>query len=439
MYYGIVKLAPNPGPERLKYMQLHQLILYRHLLDDAILQKVQLLEQMGQEASPCSNVSRESLYYEIFSRLISYSEKLQLSGDIWKNYFLGLLVGDENVFSLACENSADISPSLFQLALRDMSILLEAYERDWSSMARSISGDCIPFLNDFQPGKADRSFNHHQQQNLIKLQQVLIPGISPAHMTEHLAGFYTAAGCGLMNKYLAFRWDAGLVGIDTPDPVCLKDLVGYQYQKQIITANTEAFLDGRKANNILLYGEKGTGKSSSVKALLNEYAIRGLRLIEISKNQLIDIQPVLRSVKGRSRYFIVFIDDLSFEDFEIEYKYIKASIEGSLEVKPGNILLYVTSNRKNLIRENWSERAKDDVHGFDSRQEKLSFADRFGITITYPSPDQEHFLAIVENLAKREGIEMPVEELRRQALQWERKYHGRSGRSAVQFIASLNP
>ncbi len=419
-------------------MKLHQLIIYRHILDDEIIQKVELLVQMTTEPSLHSSVARENCYYDIFTQLISYSEKQQLAGDIWKNYLLGLLASDENGFSLACESFNEISPSLYQLTLRDMAILLEAYEWDWTAMARSISGDCLPYLTDFQPSTLNRTFNRHLQRNLIHLQQVLRPGITPAQITDQLAQFYSNAGCGLMNKYLAFRWDDGLIGIDAPDPVRLEDLVGYQYQKQIISANTEAFMGGRKANNILLYGEKGTGKSSTVKALLNEYAERGLRMIEISKNQLIDIQSVLRAVRSRSRYFIIFIDDLSFEDFEVEYKYIKATIEGSLEVKPGNVLLYVTSNRRNLIRENWSERTADDVHGFDSRQEKLSFADRFGITITYTSPDQEHFLAIVENLAEREGIEMSIEELRQRALQWERNYHGRSGRSAVQFIASLN-
>jgi len=419
-------------------MKFHQLIIYRNILDDEIIQKVQLLEHMMAEASLHSSVSKENCYYDIFSHLISYSEKQQLTGDIWKNYVLGLLASDENAFSLACESSPEICPCLSKLVLRDIAILLEAYQWDWRAMANSVSRDSISLPDDFQPTAVDGPINNHQQHNLKQLQQVFIADMSPAQITNQLAKFYSNAGCGLMNKYLAFRWDNGLIGIDTPDPVRLEDLLGYQYQKQIITANTEAFLEGRKANNILLYGEKGTGKSSSVKALLNEYAERGLRMIEISKHQLVDIQSVLRSVKGRSRYFIIFIDDLSFEDFEVEYKYIKATIEGSLEVKPSNVLLYVTSNRRNLIRENWSERTKDDVHGFDSRQEKLSFADRFGITITYSTPDQEHFLAIVENLAEREGIAMSLEELRRRALQWERNYHGRSGRSAVQFIASLN-
>jgi uncharacterized protein len=319
-----------------------------------------------------------------------------------------------------------------------MTIILEAYEWDWIPMAESISEDCIPLLDNFQPSALSRPCNHHQQRSLKQLQQVMMTIPHADEMTSQLAQFYSKSGCGLMNKYLAFRWENGLVGIDKPDPVRLDDLVGYQYQKQIITANTQAFLEGGKANNILLYGEKGTGKSSTVKALLNEYAGRGLRMIEISKNQLADFRAVQRAIEGRSRYFIIFIDDLSFEDFEVDYKYIKASIEGSLEVKPSNVLLYVTSNRRNLIRENWSERSQDDVHGFDSRQEKLSFADRFGITLTYSSPDQELFLAIVEDLAEREGISISIEELRQRALQWERNHHGRSGRSAVQFIASLN-
>lgn len=418
-------------------MKLQQLILYRHLLDDKILQQVQCLEKMIREGSFHSDASRENCYYGIYNELVDYSEKQQLSGDIWKNYWLGLLAGDENAFSLACERAAKISSSLFDLAQRDMSLITEAYEFGRTSLAKGLPGEYRPFPDNYQPSITAVPGNRHQLNNLQQLKEIMIKGTSPADFTRQLAEFYGHAGCGLMNRYLAFRWDEGPVGIETPDPVRLRDLIGYDYQKQTITANTEAFLAGRKANNLLLYGEKGTGKSSSVKALLNEYAGQGLRMIEIYKNQLADFQAVLRFIRERGRHFIIFIDDLSFEEFEVEYKYIKASIEGSLEVKPDNVLLYVTSNRRNLIRENWSERAADDVHGFDSRQEKLSFADRFGITITYPSPSQEHFLTIVGDLARRDGIDMPVEELQRRALQWERNYHGRSGRSAVQFIASL--
>ncbi len=417
-------------------MEWHKLIIYRNLLEDEIVKKTLQLGNMIKEQSSSRMSDRENLYYDVYNRLLRFSEEQQLAGNIWHNYILSLLARDENLFSLACERGAGILPGLFQLALRDMGIIHRACLWDWNEIASNIAPDCISLLNDFQPGRG-RSDSYYSQ-NLQKLQHMIDLANGPVVMTGQMAEFYARSGCGLMNKYLALRWENGLEGIINPDPVRLGDLIGYQYQKLIITANTEAFLEGKKANNILLYGEKGTGKSSTVKALLNEYAGQGLRMIELRKNQLEQYPELVRTVGSRGKRFIVFIDDLSFEDFETEYKYIKGSIEGSLEMRPANILLYVTSNRRNLIKENWSERAGDDVHGFDSRQEKLSFADRFGITVTYPAPDQEHFLDIVENLAQREGVEIDREELRRKALQWERNYHGRSGRSAIQFINSLH-
>ncbi|MEN6351222.1 MAG: ATP-binding protein, partial [Syntrophomonas sp.] len=243
-------------------------------------------------------------------------------------------------------------------------------------------------------------------------------------------------GCGIMNRYRAFFWDKGLKGIENPDPIKLEDLVGYEYQKEILTGNTEAFLRGKKANNILLYGEKGTGKSSSVKALLNKYTGQGLRMIELGKKQLLDFPRVVETVRNRGMYFIIFIDDLSFEDFEVEYKEIKASIDGSLQARPDNVLLYVTSNRRHLIRENWSDRkpSGEEIHISDTFQEKLSFADRFGIMISYQSPNQDEYLQIINELARKNNVTIPPEELKKLAIQWERKYHGRSGRTARQFI-----
>ncbi len=417
-------------------VEWHKLILFRNLLDDEAVHKTRQLAAMLKEQSTSRPVDRENLYYDTYNRLLRFSEENQLAGNIWQNYIVGLLAGDENPFSLACERGAGILPGLFQLTLRDMGIIHKACLWDWNEMASIIAPDCLPLLTDFQPGRG-RADGYYVQ-NLQKLQHLIDLENGPVVMAGQLAEFYAHYGCGLMNKYLALRWEDGLKGIENHDPVRLNDLVGYQYQKLIITANTEAFLDGRKANNILLYGEKGTGKSSTVKALLNEYAGQGLRMMELRKNQLEQFPAVVRALSGRGQRFIIFIDDLSFEDFETEYKYIKGSIEGSLEMRPANVLLYVTSNRRNLIKENWSERVADDVHGFDSRQEKLSFADRFGITITFPSPDQEHFLEIVKSIAQRERLEMDHEELRRRALQWERNYHGRSGRSAVQFINSLH-
>lgn len=415
-------------------MEWHKLILYRDLLDDEVIGKSTRLLEMLREPGAAQAIARESLYFEIYSLLVRFSEEQQLPGDIWHNYLVGLLAGDENPFSLTGERGAGILPGLFQLVIHDMEIIRQAFALDWSAAARMAGLDVFPPLSSFQPGVGEPGFFGH---NLQQLGTFLDLDNGPIMMAGQLAEFYDRRGCGLMNRYLAFRWEQGLQGIVKHDPVRLEDLVGYQYQKLIITANTEAFLEGKAGNNMLLYGDKGTGKSSMVKAMLNEYGDRGLRMIELRKNQLEQFPVVVRSICDRGLRFIIFIDDLSFEDFETEYRNIKASIEGGLEVRPANVLLYVTSNRRNLIKENWSERAADDVHGYDSRQEKLSLTDRFGITVTFPSPDQEHFLDIVETLARRQGVELDTEELRRRALQWERNYHGRSGRSAVQFINSL--
>lgn len=415
-------------------MDWHKLILYRGLLGDEVIRKTILLLEMLKEPAADRAAAVENLYYDIYNQLVCFSESQQLSGNIWHNYLIGLLAGDENLFSLAGERGAGILPGLFQLTIRDMEIIHQAFSVDWNAVAQAADPDGLSLLGNFQPGIGSPS---SYGQSLQRFGRMLDLDNGPVMMAGQLAEFYGHYGCGLMNRYLAFRWDQGLQGIWKHDPVGLDDLIGYQYQKLIITTNTEAFLEGKKANNILLYGEKGTGKSSTVKAMLNEYGNRGLRMIELRKSQLDQFPAVIRSISDRGMRFIIFIDDLSFEDFETEYKNIKASIEGGLEVRPANVLLYVTSNRRNLIKETWSERSSDDVHGFDARQEKLSFADRFGITVTFPSPDQEHFLAIVETLAHRQGVEMEGEELRHRALQWERNYHGRSGRSAVQFINSL--
>lgn len=416
-------------------MDWHKLIIYRSLLDDQVIRKTSLLQDMLKEPVSAPTTARESLYYDIYSQLIGFSQEQQLPGDIWHNYLVGLLARDENPFSRAGERGAGIPPGLFKLIIRDMEIIRQAFTLDWAAVTRAVGPDVCPILRCFQPGVGVPGF---YGQNLQQLGTQLDLDNGPIMMAGQLAEFYDRRGCGLMNRYLAFRWDQGLQGITSHDPVRLEDLVGYQYQKLILTTNTEAFLEGKTANNILLYGDKGTGKSSTVKAMLNEYGDRGLRMIELRKSQLEQFPAVIRSICDRGLRFIIFIDDLSFEDFETEYKNIKATIEGGLEVRPANVLLYVTSNRRNLIKENWSERAVDDVHGYDSRQEKLSLTDRFGITVTFPSPDQEHYLSIVETLARRQGVELETEELRRRAMQWERNYHGRSGRSAVQFINSLH-
>ncbi|MCI6630213.1 MAG: ATP-binding protein, partial [Lachnospiraceae bacterium] len=256
--------------------------------------------------------------------------------------------------------------------------------------------------------------------------------------------FYKEYGVGRFGLHKAFRVEhteqgAKIVPILNIAHVQLDDLVGYEIPKRKLIENTEAFVNGRKANNCLLFGDAGTGKSSSVKAIANAYYDRGLRIIEIYKHQFQDLNDVIAQIKSRNYKFIIYMDDLSFEDFEIEYKYLKAVIEGGLEKKPANVLIYATSNRRHLVRERFSDKEdrRDDLHSGDTVQEKLSLVSRFGVTIFFGSPDKKEFQNIVRVLAERNHITMPEEELLLEANKWELQHGGLSGRCAQQFIDYL--
>lgn len=420
-------------------LKLHRLIIYRNLIKDEIIQDVMKLMKELKNSKNMENL--ENLYYQIYSKLVQNAERKQLHGDLWQNYLIELIARDENVFSLRCEKGeGTLNHSLKDFVLHDIKILRKLYQMDWQEIKKRIGIQDELVFGDFYPeGGSLNEFCFEYHQRLRKLGEAFQKEHSHTALLQHIMDYYADAGCGDLSRYAAFYWDNGLVGIPDPDPIRLEDLIGYEYQKEILIKNTEAFVKGKKANNVLLYGEKGTGKSSSVKALLNRYAKDGLRMIELSKGQLMDFYKIIQQIRERGQRFIIFMDDLSFEDFETEYKYIKALIEGGLQKKPENVLIYVTSNRKHLVKESWKDResAEGEVRITDSVQEKLSLADRFGIVITYLSPGQEEYLKIVQELAKKNGIDMPAEELRKRALQWEMKYHGRSGRTAHQFINHL--
>lgn len=231
------------------------------------------------------------------------------------------------------------------------------------------------------------------------------------------------------------------VAINNMDTVMLDDLMGYEIQKKKLVDNTLAFVQGKKANNVLLFGDSGTGKSTSIKAIVNEFYDQGLRMIEIYKHQFKDLSSVIAQIKNRNYRFIIYMDDLSFEEFEVEYKFLKAVIEGGVETRPDNILIYATSNRRHLIKENWNDRNDmehdNGMHRSDTMEEKLSLVNRFGVTICYSKPSQKEYFHIVEGLARRSGIAMPEEKLRAEANKWELSHGGLSGRTAQQFINYL--
>ena len=262
----------------------------------------------------------------------------------------------------------------------------------------------------------------------------------PAVSAAACAGMPSAGSTARPVDYAAAGEDDFLIPITATSDVVLDDLIGYELQKEKLIANTEAFVSGRAANNVLLYGDAGTGKSTSIKAILNQYYDRGLRMIEVYKHEFRYLQRILAEVKNRNYRFIIYMDDLSFEEFEIEYKYLKAVIEGGLETKPENVLIYATSNRRHLIRETWSDRADrdDELHRSDTMQEKLSLVARFGISIGYMKPSHKEYLHIVQELAKRyPQITLSEQELALKANQWELRSGGATGRTAQQFINFL--
>jgi hypothetical protein len=263
-----------------------------------------------------------------------------------------------------------------------------------------------------------------------------------ADAVEVLAAYYRQFGTGLFAQYRALRWQLGqLSGIAHPDTVQLTELVGYESQQDALVKNTEFLLAGYTALHVLLYGSRGSGKSSLVKGLLNKYSERGLRLIEVSKSDLKDLPAIVEQLRDVPQKFIIFVDDLSFEEDDDAFKALKVVLEGSVTARAQNVVVYATSNRRHLIREFFGDRPRpsdgDEVHAWDTVQEKLSFSDRFGLTLTFEPANQDTYLKIVRHLAGQAAISLSQDELDYKALQWATRHNGRSGRTARQFIDFL--
>jgi predicted AAA+ superfamily ATPase len=354
--------------------------------------------------------------------------------DAWQSHLVGRLLDGENPFALGAERG-EMSQALAGQASRDLRTLQELFDLEAGVLLRMIE-DAVPALSGVwvpwrDPGRAEGESPRHA------VARKLAAADDWGDCTELLADHYARHGAGGFGRYRAFRWRGDVLqAVAEPDPVRLTELVGYEREREPLLRNTELFLAGLPAHHALLYGLPGTGKSSTVKAVLNEYADRGLRLVEVAKQDLGALPRVLETLRGRGPRFVLFVDDLSFEEHEVEYKSLKALLEGSVERPPENVRVYATSNRRNLVRERFSER-EDDVHARDTTEEKLSLAARFGLRVTFPTPDQQRYLVIVTGLVSQRGIEIPEEELIERAMLWDRWHAGRSGRTARQFVDEL--
>ncbi|MDD3360258.1 MAG: ATP-binding protein [Hespellia sp.] len=425
-------------------MRTNELMLYKNMEYGEILKDMTFLIE-NYENEYYNKEDLQGLFYECINEVLELSTSHGFEGNLWHTYLTFLLANDENAYSTSCEVVGAVEGSINDVALHDFKIFKEFFDWDLKKMGAVLETDCISTIENYTNINRDsKVYNKRIRNRICDLAKALDSTEDVSEFKDTLTAFYREFGVGKLGLHKAFRIEhlddgAQIVPITNIAHVNLDDLVGYEIAKQKLIDNTQAFVDGKRANNCLLHGDAGTGKSTSIKAILNQYYDQGLRMIEVYKHQFQDLNDVIAQIKNRNYKFIIYMDDLSFEEFEIEYKYLKAVIEGGLERKPDNVLIYATSNRRHLVRETFKDKSDRDeeLHTNDTVQEKLSLVARFGVTIYFGGPSKKEFQQIVRSLAKKNQIEMSEDELLLEANKWELSHGGLSGRTAQQFIDYL--
>lgn len=429
------------------YREIAKLIMYGDMAEDCILRQFGEIFRRFNEDKYSDSELISDIYTQL-KRLLVVATDYGFNKNLWHNYLTFYLVTNENPFSITCEKVGANDGSVNYFAKNDFKVFKALFDYDFAPIEKALGIDCFSRISNYKAiGKKELMYNKNVSEKITALSEKLEQAADENEFFDEITGFYRDYGVGMFGLNKAFRVkekdgnEVEFVAINNMDKVMLDDLVGYEIQKQKLVDNTAAFVAGRKANNVLLFGDSGTGKSTSIKAIVNEFYPQGLRMIEIYKHQFKDLSNVIAQIKNRNYRFIIYMDDLSFEEFEIEYKFLKAVIEGGVETKPDNILIYATSNRRHLIKETWNDRNDmengNGIHRSDTIEEKLSLVNRFGVTINYSKPSQKEFFHIVTELAHREGIWMTDEELCQKANAWELSHGGISGRTAQQFINYL--
>lgn len=425
-----------------------KILMYGDMPQDSILMELRSICTKLRAQSQTKDELKRQVFCQV-KRILTVATDYGFDKNLWHNYLTFLLMMDENPFSLTCEKTGAHDGSANYFAKNDFKAFKELFDYDFGWIEKELGTDCFTRLSDYKAiQKTELMYNKNVSEKVRSLSEKLESAADEDEFFRCVTDFYKAYGVGMFGLNKAFRISSKETGcgivfhpINNMDKVMLDDLIGYEIQKKKLVDNTRAFVEGRKANNVLLFGDSGTGKSTSIKAIVNEFYDQGLRMIEIYKHQFQDLSNVIAQIKNRNYRFIIYMDDLSFEEFETEYKFLKAVIEGGVETKPENILIYATSNRRHLIRETWNDR--DDVkiengmHQSDTMEEKLSLVNRFGVTINYSKPSQKEYFHIVTGLARRAGLTMSDEMLKAEANKWELSHGGISGRTAQQFVNYL--
>jgi len=412
-------------------LQAASLLLYQSVLTDEIGQSfLHLLQSLRDSDGGVECLQAYGKWFRV----------LAASNQSWQDYIITQILKDDNPFTRQVQqvDLAKLPPALVAAAQQDLQALRSLYNCNSETLSQWVqAASNLPI--------APIAWNHSavEVETLHKLPiKVRLQQLEWAAELEEFAAYYREFGTGIFAQYRALRWQAGqIVGIQHSDPVTLNQLVGYEFQREVLVNNTEFLLAGYSASHVLLYGSRGSGKSSLVKALLNEYSTRHLRLIEVAKSDLRDLPAIVEQLRGVPQKFIIFVDDLSFEEDDDTFKAFKVVLEGNLTARAQNVVVYATSNRRHLIREFFGDRPRpsnnDEVHAWDTMQEKLSFSDRFGLTLTFEPANQVTYLKIVHHLAEQAKITLSPEDLEYRALQWATRHNGRSGRTARQFIDFL--
>ena len=423
-----------------------RLLFYGDLGSDSLLVRLAELARDRKAGSVPQPELIQRLYAQV-RQVLALAAEWGIDGNLWQHYLTYLLMTHETPFTLAAERVGVPGGTFTHFAQEDCHLFRELFHYDFTPAEAVLDTDCFSQLSRYEAPAAAQA--PAPPWTLLRdLSRRLADAPDDATFFACLTDHYRRCGVGQPSLYRAFRVQSQpdgsitMIPVQDPDSGRLDDLVGCEAQSALLRRNTESFLAGRGANNVLLYGDAGTGKSSSVKALMNEYYDQGLRMVELYKHQLQDLPAVLAKLKTRKYRFILFLDDLSFEEHEVEYKYLKGVIEGGVETRPDNVRIYATSNRRNLIRETWRDRADmehdNDVHHSDTVEETLSLSARFGLRIYYPAPNPRQFQDLVLTLAQRQELPLSEADLLAETSQWSRRRGSASGRTARQLVDALS-